>query len=374
MRHTFRGACTGRAALAVGVLLAAVNAAAQTPAAPAAAKKPDDAPSIRVGATIFADYTATTEPKAIDVDGNEVTGNAFNIARSYINVTGQISRLVAFRVTPDIARETGAGSSLNGSYTFRLKYAFAQFNLDEWVGGGSWIRFGMQQTPWIDFIDTVYRYRFQGTTLEDREGILSSSDLGATFRYQFAGSYGDVHGGIYNGDNYNRAEPNDRKALMIRATVRPLPLHPALRGLRVTGFYDHDAYVKDAERRRAIAGVTYEHPYVNAGANYVATADRARAADRKLEGHGYSIWATPKTPAGHGWEGLLRFDHLVQGQAASAADGKRNRGIAGVAYWFPRQGAVSSALLLDYEWVNNRSYAPPRRDERRIALHALVNF
>jgi hypothetical protein len=161
---------------------------------------------------------------------------------------------------------------------------------------------------------------------------------------------------------------------MIRATVRPLPLHPALRGLRVTGFYDHDAYVKDAERRRAIAGVTYEHPYLNAGANYVATSDRPRAADRKLDGHGFSIWATPKTPAGHGWEGLLRFDHLVQGQAAAPVDGKRNRGIAGIAYWFPRQGAVSSALLLDYEWVNNRSYAPPRRDERRIALHALVNF
>src|SRR5687767_3643515 len=103
MRNMCRAACTGRAALAVGVLLAGVNVAAQTPAPPATAKKPDDAPSVRLGATIFADYTVTTEPKAIDVDGNEVTANAFNIARSYINVTGQISRLVAFRVTPDIA-------------------------------------------------------------------------------------------------------------------------------------------------------------------------------------------------------------------------------------------------------------------------------
>ena len=93
---------------------------------------------------------------------------------------------------------------------------------------GSFARFGMQQTPWIDFIDSVYRYRFQGPTLEDREGILSSSDVGATFRYVFAGNYGEVHGGIYNGDNYNRAEPNDQKALMVRVTFRPLrhAFHP----------------------------------------------------------------------------------------------------------------------------------------------------
>ena len=93
---------------------------------------------------------------------------------------------MAFRVTPDITRETGTGSSLNGSYTYRLKYAYAQFNLDDWMTRGSFARFGMQQTPWVDFIDSVYRYRFQGPTLEDREGILSSSDVGATFRYVFA--------------------------------------------------------------------------------------------------------------------------------------------------------------------------------------------
>lgn len=360
---------------AAGALVSVVvgTAAAQTPP-PAGGSKPEDQPSIRLGVTVFADYTATQEPKTIDADGNRITPNAFNIARSYLNVTGQISRLVAFRVTPDITRETGTGSSLNGSYTFRLKYAYAQFNLDDWVGRGSFARFGMQQTPWIDFIDSVYRYRFQGPTMEDREGILSSSDVGATFRYVFTGNYGEVHGGIYNGDNYNRAEANDQKAFMVRATVRPLPSHPRLRGLRLTGFYDLDAYVKDAERRRGIVGATYEHPYVNAGINYLSTTDQTRIVSPKLDGHGYSIWATPKTPAGYGWEGLLRFDHLVQEQATSTIEGERDRTIAGIAYWFPRQGNVSAALLLDYEWVNNRNYTPTRSDERRLAVHALINF
>src|SRR5688572_13286218 len=74
---------------------------------------PDDTPSIRVGTTLYLDYTTQVEPKGKDADENEVRLNSFNVGRAYINVTGQISHVVAFRVTPDIARETGPGSTLN---------------------------------------------------------------------------------------------------------------------------------------------------------------------------------------------------------------------------------------------------------------------
>lgn len=359
-----------------GALLVASDGTAEaqaTPAAPAASAA-GDAPTIRLGTTIFADYTVTARPKATDADGNEITPNAFNIGRAYLNVTGTISKLVAFRVTPDIVRESGGGSSLNGSLTFRLKYAYAQFNLDQWLPRGTYTRFGMQPTPWIGFVDDVYRYRFQGPTFEDREAILSSSDVGASFRYVLAGDYGDVHGGLYNGDNYNRLEANDQKALMIRGTIRPLPKHPQLRGLRLTAFYDRDAYLKDAERRRTIVGATFEHPYVNAGVNTLATSDQTRTVNPTLEAAGFSVWATPKSAKGWGWEGLLRFDRLTQDQALSTTRGERNRSIAGIAYWFPRQGPVSAAVLLDYEQVAHARYAPDRADERRWALHTLIQF
>jgi hypothetical protein len=365
------------AGLALTIVPSAAGAQTPAPAPPppaAAATAKADAPSIKIGAVIFADYTVTTEPKGTDVDGNEFTPNSFNIGRAYLNVTGNISKLIAFRITPDIVRETGSGSSSAGSYVYRLKYAYAQFNLDEWTGRGSFARFGMQQTPWIDFVDSVYRYRFQGPTLEDRESILSSSDVGASFLYAFPASYGDVHAGFYNGDNYNRAEANDQKAFMVRASVRPLPKHASLRGLRVTGFVDMDAYVADAERQRRILAATYEHPYVHAGFNYLSTTDQTRGSAPELDGHGYSIWATPKSDKGYGWEGLFRFDRLVQEQLIGASDGERNRTIAGIAYWFPRQGAVSAAVLLDYEQVDNRGYVPVRPDERRWAVHTLISF
>src|SRR6266542_3628314 len=115
---------------------------------------PDDTPAIKVGVTVFADYTINQKPKIKDADG-DVTLSAFQVGRSYINVTGNISHNIAFRITPDITRETGVGSSLNGSYVFRIKYAFAQFNLDDRTTKGSWVRLGVQQTPWVDFMEGV---------------------------------------------------------------------------------------------------------------------------------------------------------------------------------------------------------------------------
>jgi hypothetical protein len=357
------------AALVVALVLSAAGSALAQVTPAAGYTPPDDTPSLRVGATIFADYTVQLKPKTRDADGNEVTLNAFNVGRAYINVTGNLSHRLAFRITPDIARESGTGSSLSGSYTFRLKYAYAQFNLDDWMNRGSWVRLGMQQTPWVDFMESVYRYRFQGTIFEDREGFLSSSDVGASFRYNLPGNYGDVHTGFYNGETYSRPEANDQKAFMIRGSVRPLRMHPVLRGLRLTGFYDHDAYVKNAERRRAIGAVTFEHKYLHAAFDYMSATDQSRASAAEVDASGFSVWATPRTTKG--WEGLLRYDHLTPD---TDSDATKSRVLGGVAYWLPLQGSVTSALLFDVEQVNYDDYAPARPTERRLALHMLVNF
>src|SRR3954467_5403309 len=95
-------------ALVLLMALAAPCAAQVTPAA--GYTPPDDTPAVKVGVTIFADYTVQQQPRIKDADGNDVPLNAFQIGRSYINVTGQINHTILFRVTPDVARETGVGS------------------------------------------------------------------------------------------------------------------------------------------------------------------------------------------------------------------------------------------------------------------------
>lgn len=352
------------AALAV----AAPCAAQVTPAA--GPPPPDDSPKISVGATLFADYTVQQQPKIVDADGNTVTFNQFEVGRSYINITGNISHAIAFRITPDIARETGVGSSLNGSYAFRLKYAFAQWNLDDYMTKGSWARFGIQQTPYVDFMEGIYRYRFQGTIFEEREGYISSSDASASMHYNLPGNWGDVHGGVYNGENYNKFEVNNEKGWMLRGSVRPLAhAAPALRGLRIHGFVVHDFYVKNADRRRGIVSASFEHQYLNAAFDYLATTDQTSATKTAVKGHGWTAWATPRARR---WEALLRYDRLEPN--TSAPSQLRTRSIFGGAYWFPHQGNVSTALLLDVDTAKFEGFATPQPTQRRIAVHALVNF
>jgi hypothetical protein len=362
-----------RLSLAAGLALALLPATAQAQVTPAAPyTPPDDTPSIKVGAVIFANYTYQQQPTATDSDGNTINPNSFNAPRAYINVTGNISHLVAFRITPDVTIESTAGSALNGSMTYRLKYAFAQVNLDDWMPKGSWIRFGMQQTPWIDFTEGIYRYRFQGTVYAEREGYLTSSDAGVSFHATFPSNYGDVHVGIYNGEGYSKQEANDQKAIQIRATLRPFATgDPVLRGLRVTGFFDGDNYVKSGEKKRAIAQVSYEHKYLNLGLEYLSTKDQSSIKSTDLSGKGFSVFATPKFPMG--WEALLRYDRIKPATVATATDAVRNRSIVGLAYWFPHQGNATYTLLFDYEQQTSDDALKQVR-QQKIYVHSLISF
>ena len=287
------------------LLLGAVPASAQvtpTPTAP----PPDDTPTVRVGGLLYADFSQTSAPTITDAGGAQVSPSAFNVTRAYINVTGQLNHLFAFRITPDIARETGAGSSLDGSETLRLKYGYLQMNLDDWLWRGTFLRGGMTQTPYIDFEESVYRYRFQGTVFAEREGFMVSSDFGAAIRTLTPGGFGEIMAGVYNGEGYARADPNNQKAIEIRGTLRPFPSGNLPRGLRLTVFYTGDHTVQDAERRRTIGLATFEHRFLTMGWSYLDAVDQATPAARARAGARHVILddaAAPARPAAGGAAG-----------------------------------------------------------------------
>ncbi len=378
------------AATLAGAMLFATAPAAVAQVTPAAGyTPPNDTPSVKVGATIFSDYTYQSQPTSTDAAGNIINPSSFNVSRAYINITGNVSHLIAFRITPDVTRESGAGSSLSGSLTFRLKYAFAQVNLDDWLPKGSWVRIGLQQTPFIDYTEGVYRYRFQGPTFADREGYLSSSDFGVSFHSALPNNYGDFHVGYYNGESYSKAESNNQKALMARLSFRPLPRQPLLKGWRLTGFADVDNYMQDAERRRYVLQTSYEHPYVNVGVDYLKTSDKASSAltdgvdlNPTLKGTGIAVWATPKKVYANGSsiEALVRYDHMKPGGAVSGGttitspDGLEARWIGGVAYWFPHEGSVSAAILFDVDSTTYTGWTPGKPTARKFYVHTLINF
>ena len=387
--------------LAVFILVscgfARIASAQVTPAA--GYTPPDDTPAIRVGMTLFPLYTYQTKPSVADADGHQVKRNAFDVARAYINITGNISHLVAFRITPDIVRQSGlitlgTGSTIaNDSLVYRIKYAYAQFNLDDWMQRGSWVRFGIQQTPWVDFDEGIYRYRFQGTTFAERIPLLtsfSSSDAGVSFHYNFPSNYGDLHVGVYNGENYPRQEANDQKAFEFRGTLRPFAkMAPVLRGVRGHFVYYNDNYQSGDERKRIMGNVTFEHPFLNAEFDYINAKDKTLATANLVKSNGWAFWATPRYPKedGSSFEALLRYDHFTPNDSTSLFappsssplpgvtvlnDQKQNRTIVGVAYWFPHQGNVSTAILLDYDGQSFKSITTA--PTRAVTLHGLINF
>jgi hypothetical protein len=352
------------AAASTGAFAQVTPAAGYTP--------PDDTPSFKVGAVIFGDYTYQQSPTSTDADDNTIHASSFNVGRAYINVTGNLNHRIAFRITPDISRETSSTSSLAGSQEYRLKYAYAQLNLDDRTNKGSWLKAGVQQTPYIDLLESIYRYRFQGTVFTERIGFFSSSDAGLTGRWVFPGNYGDVQGGFYNGEGYSKAEVNNKKALQLRATVRPLPLGgPELKGIRLTAFLDNDYVVGSAKRWRGVGAVTYEHDLGTVAFEYGRAKDRSSITKPEIESVGWSVWALPKFGA-TGWEMLLRHDDFKPNKALGGQKTKRN--IAGLAYWLPNLQKVTTALMVDYDSLQRSGVSPSVPKDTRYGLKMLINF
>ena len=189
----FLGVCGGRdAAIGTGAARAQVTAAeGYTPV--------DDTPSVKVGGTIFADYTYQLEPTA---DGLRREHDPSQRVQHHPRLHQRHRPHLAPDLLPHHSRRRARGP-VPGTDRQRQRArpdrdpdlpAQVRVRPDQLRRPrqhdhgrvlqlhGSWLRLGMQQTPFVDFVETIYRYRFQGTVFPDREGFLSSSDLGASRR------------------------------------------------------------------------------------------------------------------------------------------------------------------------------------------------
>ena len=130
----------------------------------------------------------------VDADGNEINPAAFDVKRAYINVTGNINHLIAFRITPDITRESGVGGEHRrkaSPFVSSTPTASSIWTMPgpPKVPGPGW---ASSRRPTSTIWKSIYRYRFQGPIFTDAEKYLTSSDFGLSTHYNFAGNYGDV--------------------------------------------------------------------------------------------------------------------------------------------------------------------------------------
>jgi hypothetical protein len=349
------------------VLWPAGPAFAQAPATPAPA-----APAVKVDGQLFTEYTYTFAPRASDASGRLIPPNAFNITRAYITLQGNVAPRLSYRLTADAARENGTGASLAGSLELRIKYAFLQYGLGPRLGPDAWVRFGVQHTPFIDAVETIYRYRFEGTLFTERDAAMSGSDAGVTMHVDLPAGHGDLHGGLFNGEGGSHLEANDQKSLQFRATYKPAPAYPLMKGFRLQYFINDDHYERDAPKRRMLSSMYFEHRRFNAGFDVLMARDQLTPDLPRIDGRGLSMWVTPFfREKGNGPEMLLRFDRFrldLQGPAL------RHRIIAGLAWWFPVEGGRPAAIMIDYEQLTTLGAAIPVPQSRRLGVHAMMHF
>jgi len=319
---------------------------------------PPEYPIVRVGVLSYLQYAAELE--------NREGLNAFDVTRAYLNVNGQLSSRVRFRFTPDVRRATDG--SLAGTLTVRVKYAFLQLDNPT---PRSWIRFGMAQTPWLDFEEAVNRYRVQGTMFSEREGLIpGSADFGVGYFSSLPGDYGEFHVGLYNGEGYTQPEANKYKSVQGRLTVRPLPGRGLAQFLRVSGFYSAGWYDADRPRRVGIVMAHYEHPHLVATVQRLdATESPSPLATVDTERSGWSVFIEPRQGP-TGWAALARVESFDPNDAVT--DDSRRRVIGGVAYWFgwnrARLGLVATNEQVAYGEGDGRP------DENRLLFQTHVEF
>ena len=299
----------------ISVMVASLSgsALAQTPE-PAPAPVTTNFPTVSFGVVTFLQYAAELH----EADGY----NAFDVTRGYLNIQARLSDRLRVRFTPDVRPTTDA--SLDRNLALHLEYA----SLDAKVSDGVSIMFGLHETPWLTFEESVNRYRVVGPFFAERLGLIPGpTDLGASLRATSGRT--EVHVGVYNGEGYGRAEEDKYKSLDGRVTLRPFSAEDEVGDLTISGFYQYGWYARDRPRNVAIVMGSYEVPHVVATAQYLTATDNPFIA-RDVERRGLSFFGEGRQGP-TGWAGIGGVDFFHPD--VSNENDSRRRYIFGGAHW-----------------------------------------
>ena len=294
-----------RVLLAFAMLSVSGPAWAQSPENPSP-NTTTTTPAVSFGIVSFLQYSAELHEQ----DGY----NAFDVTRGYFDVRARLSPRVRARFTPDVRPTTDA--SLDTNMALRLEYAYLEADVTK----NASVVFGMHETPWLTFEESVDRYRVQGPMFAEREGLIPGpSDVGASLWART--DRADFHVGIYNGEGYGRAEEDKYKSVQGRASSRT--------SAHVSGFYSYGWYARDRPRNVAIVMGSYEQPHVVATAQYLSATDNPFIA-RDVQRRGLSVFGEGRQGV-TGWAGIGRLD-MFDPDASNDSDARR-RYIFGGAHW-----------------------------------------
>jgi hypothetical protein len=335
----------------LGLLLAVTATAGLLPA--------QDGPRVTVGGVGYVHFRYQLDA---DSSLNPLAHqNNFDVDRSYVTVTGRLRDGISTRVTIDVD-----GRDATDALTMRLKYAYVGYQPS---GSPVMFKLGMIQTPLVDFIETLWGYRMQGTVALDRNRYLTSSDFGLSVDGSWSGDRINATAGLYNGEGYSREPGDHRKDLAARVSVQLMPSDTTGKtaGLRVTGYGHYGRATGGGLRSRYVGMLSYQSKRLTLGAEYGITSDSTAADSPEPAGRVISAYGVYR-PSGSRLALLARWDQVdpntdVELDVPDLASGVRTRVIAGVSYQLtPDVRVLVDADLLSAEHGSpNNSFNATRR-------------
>jgi hypothetical protein len=306
--------------------LAATLVTAAAAAGSLAAQGAPAAPTVTVGGVVYAQFAGQLDSAPPGTNSN------FDVTRAYVNVVGRFSGGILTRVTADVYHDGDA--TAGGSLLYRLKYAYAA-----WTPSGSplTVRFGLTQTPWIDWEEALWDYRMQGTVPVDRNGYMSSSDFGLAVDGNINSEMFDFQVMAMNGENYNKTPGDTHKDFAARASFRLIGTDDGSRvgGLRITGYAQAGTPSSGGTRNRFVGMVSFRSKMLTLAGEYVSATDTVTApASAKKTGTilaAYGVLHLPGSPLAI----IGRVDIVdpnTDNNTVATSNDKRTTLIAGVSY------------------------------------------
>jgi hypothetical protein len=333
---------------AIGRVLAAgaIAGASAVGARPAAAQ-------VGVGGVIYGQYQFRTS--------DSLHLNGFDITRAYLNFTGRFTGGVGFRVTGDIYRVA------DSSTVYRLKYAYAT-----WTPEHSPLTFkmGLIHTPLVDWEESLWNYRMQGSIAVDRNKLMTSADFGAGVDGTFDHERFNFQAGAYNGEGYAGGMGDRYKDVEARASYRLLATDDASKvgGLRVTGYVGIGQPSAGGRRNRFMGMLSYRSNDITVAGEYVAARDSAGTSaktDKRLIS-AYAVVHVPNTR----FSVLGRVDLFDPNTASASNTDRQTRTIVGVAY----QVSPNLRLLADVDHLGYQSGFTPTPAQKAAQTSLLFQF
>jgi hypothetical protein len=268
--------------------------------------------------------------------------NNFDVTRAYVNAIGRFAGGVGARVTLDVNRPAG-----DNSLRYRLKYAFATYTP---TGSPLLFKLGMIHTPWVDFEETLWEYRMQGTTALDRNGYLTSSDIGFGVDGKWGPDNVNMQLAFVNGEGYSGGPGDQRKDIEGRVSVRVLMTNDSSRvgGLRISGYGGYGKPTTGGQRNRFLGMLSYKSKQLTLAGEFATTKDSvtgtptASVTGRVITAFG--VYKVPNSKVGV----IARVDIVDPNTGTAANADKQTRIIDNLSYQgtpTPAQEAVRSQAL-----------------------------